>query len=446
MSALAILVLLILICGFFALAEMALAASRRSRLQLLADAGNHSAASALRIKSMPSRFIAATQTGLTASSLLAGIFGENALAGHIEHFIETSLPLLNAVRAEVAITTTVVVVTAFAIVFGEIVPKRIALAYPEKVASLVAPFMHFFIRVLSPAIRLLSWSADMVLKLLPFRSAPEVTGVEDILAALDEGERSGAIAPEEKHLLGNVFLLEGRHVAAVMTPLKDVAFIDLDRSHNENLHVLRGSPHGRYPVCRGSMQQVIGLAESRTLLREALSGELSFAKLQMTPPLYVPMALTLMELLRAFREHNTDFALVVNEFGATEGVVTISDLFQTMAGNMMPGADDPALALAVQREDGSWLLDGLLPIDELQDKLGIAGLGDEAQGLYHTVGGFVVAHMGKIPKRAEKFSYGDWQFEVVDMDHNRVDEVLATCTTALPGNNGARSTQTIQES
>lgn len=425
MNAFAILVLLILICGFFALAEMALASSRRSRLQLLADAGSPSAAQALRIKAMPSRFIAATQTGLTAASLLAGIFGENALAGHIENFIVESLPLLSAVRSEVAITTTVVVVTAFAIVFGEIVPKRIALAYPERVASLVAPFMGIFIRVLSPAIRLLSWSADMMLRLLPFRSAPDVTSIEDILAAVDEGTRSGAIAPEESHLLGNIFLLEDRHVAAVMTPLKDVAFIDLDRSHNENLHVLRESPHGRYPLCKGSMQQVIGLAESRALLSAALAGELSFDQLPMTPPLYVPASLTLMELLKLFREHSADFALVVNEFGGTEGIVTISDLFQTMAGNMMPGADDPAMALAVQREDGSWLLDGLLPIDELVEKLGLGGISDP-QGLYHTVGGFVVAHMGKIPKRAEKFRYGGWEFEVVDMDHNRVDEVLAT--------------------
>jgi putative hemolysin len=172
-------------------------------------------------------------------------FGCWRVAAHIENFIAASLPLLTAVRSEIALTTTVIVVTAFAIVFGEIVPKRIALAYPEQVASLVAPFMQLFIRALSPAIRLLSWSADLVLKVLPVRSAPEVARVEDILAAVDEGIRSGAIAPEESHLLGNVFLLEGRHVAAVMTPLKDVAFIDLDRSHNENLHVLRESPHGR---------------------------------------------------------------------------------------------------------------------------------------------------------------------------------------------------------
>lgn len=426
MNAIAIVALLILICGFFALAEMALAASRRSRLQMRVDAGDLAAASALRIKSKPSRFIAATQTGLTAASLLAGIFGESAMAGHIERFITESLPALESVKGEVAITSTVVVVTAFAIVFGEIVPKRIALAYPEQVASLVAPFMQFFIRVLSPAIRLLSWSSDMVLKLLPFRAAPDVIGVDDIMAAIDEGERSGAIAPEESHLVGNVFLLENRHVAAVMTPLKDVAFIDLERSRNENLLVLRDHPHGRYPVCKGDLQHVVGVAESQAMLRVATSGELDFKDLPMTPPLYAPASLTLMELLRLFRDRGAFFALVVNEFGVTEGVVTIADLFQTMAGRMMPGADDPELALAARREDGSWLLDGLLPVDEMQGKLELQGLADEAQGLYHTVGGFVVAHMGRIPKRAEKFRYRGWEFEVVGVDHNRVDEVLAT--------------------
>ncbi len=426
MNAILIVVILILICGFFALAEMALAASRRSRLQALVDAGDLSAARAMRLKAMPSRFIAATQTGLTAASLLAGIFGESALAGHIERFIEGGMPALEPWKGEVAITTTVVVVTAFAIVFGEIVPKRIALAYPEKVASLVAPFMHLFIRLLSPAIKALSWSADLVLKFLPFRSAPDVIGVDDIMAAVGEGERVGAIAPEESHLLGNVFLLDNRYVAAVMTPLKDVAFIDLERSRNENLLVLRDHPHGRYPVCKGNLQNVIGVAESRTLLRAATFDELDFHKVPMTAPLYAPASLTLMELLRLFRDNGAIFALAVNEFGVTEGVVTISDLFQTMAGDMMPGANDPALALAAQREDGSWLLDGLLPVDEMQAKLELPGLADESQGLYHTVGGFVVAHMGRIPKRAEKFRYRGWQFEVVGVDHNRVDEVLAS--------------------
>ena len=227
-------------------------------------------------------------------------------------------------------------------------------------------------------------------------------------------------------MLWNVFRLEDRHLAAVMTPVKDVALIDLALPHLENLNTIRAAPHGRYPICRGGLQQVLGLAESRAVLKAALSGEFHFVDLPMSPPVYVPSALTLIELLRIFREQNADFAFAVNEFGVTEGIVTLSDLFETVAGDMMPGAMDPDQALAVQREDGSWLLDGLLPMDEMQEKLGFTVLSDETQGRYHTVGGFVVTSMGRIPKRAEKFTEGDWDFEVVNMDRNRVDEVLAS--------------------
>lgn len=426
MTPLLILMMLIAACGFFALAEMALAASRKSRLQQLADAGDKAAACALAIKSTPSRFIAATQTGLTTASLLSGIFGEEALAVHLAAAIQAHLPVLSAIRTEIAFVLTITVVTAAAIVFGEIIPKRIALAYPEEVARRVAPFMRVFIMVLAPAIKLLSWSADLVLKLLPFRSAPAVTGVEDILALVDESEQAGSIGKEQSHLLWNVFRLEDRHLAAVMTPVKDVALIDLARPHEENLKTIREAPHGRYPICRGGLQSVLGLAESRSVLKAALSGEFRFADLPMNPPVYVPSALTLIELLRTFRLQSTDFAFVVNEFGVTEGIVTLSDLFETVAGDMMPRATDPDQALAVQRDDGSWLLDGLLPIDEMKEKLGIAELADDAHGLFHTVGGFVVTSMGRIPKRAEKFAAGEWLFEVVDMDRNRVDEVLAS--------------------
>ena len=381
MAPLLILIALIAIGGLFALAEMALAASRKSRLQQMAEAGNKSAACALNIKSRPSHFIAATQTGLTTASLLSGIFGEEALAAHLSTFIVNHLPALANFSSQIAFVLTITVITACAIVFGEIIPKRIALAYPEEVAKGVAPFMRLFILFLDPAIRLLSWSADRVLALLPLRAAPAVTGVEDILALVDESEQSGSIGKEQSHLLWNVFRLEDRHLAA---------------------------------------------AESRSVLKAALSGEFHFADLPMNPPVFVPSSLTLIELLRIFGQHNADFAFVVNEFGATEGIVTLSDLFETVAGDMMPGAMNPDQALAVQRDDGSWLLDGLLPMDEMLEKLGITDFNDEAHGRYHTVGGFVVTSMGRIPKRAEKFTAGDWQFEVVDMDRNRVDEVLAS--------------------
>jgi putative hemolysin len=421
-----ILALLILTCGFFALAEMSLAASRKARLQQMAEAGDHLAEIALVIKNTPSRFIAATQTGLTTASLLAGIYGEDALAARLSVMIADQFPALSSVSSSLAFVIAVVLVTAAAIVFGEIIPKRIALAYPEEVAKRVAPFMQRFIFLMSPAIRFLSWSADRILSLLPLRSVPAVTRVEDILALVDEGEQSGSIGKEQSHLLWNIFRLEDRHLAAVMTPLKDVVLIDLTIPHESNLLTIRERPHGRYPICHGGLQQVLGLAESRSVLQAALSGEFRFADLPLQPPTFVPLALTLIELLRIFQEQNADFAFVVNEFGVTEGIVTLSDLFETVAGDMMPGATDPKQALAVQREDGSWLLDGLLPFDEMKEKLAISDMGTDSQGLYHTVGGFAVTSVGRIPKIAERFTAGGWDFEIVSMDRNRVDEVLAS--------------------
>ena len=317
-------------------------------------------------------------------------------------------------------------VTAFSIVFGEIVPKRIAIAHPENVAMLCAPSMTLFIRLMSPLIHGLSRAADLVLHTLPVRAAPAVVSIEDILAYVDKGQRAGEIAPEEGHLLGNIFRLEDWRVVAIMTPAVDVAYLDLLRPHEHNLTVLRESPHSRLPICKGDLQHAVGLVESHDILQAALAGKIDFTDVPLTAPLFVPGSLTLIELLRTFRSQRNNFAFVVNEFGQTEGIVTLDDLLQTMVGDMMPLADDPNEALAVRRADGSWLLDGLIPVDEMKGKLAIPDIPAEDFGNFHTLGGFVLTALGRIPKKGEFFEYAGWRFEVVDVDHNRIDEVLAT--------------------
>lgn len=426
MAALWILILLILLSGLFALAEMALASAHRARLAQLADEGDKGAVSALHIKEHPSHLLAATQTGITAAALLMGVFGESALSASLEAMTTEWLPWMAPWAGTVAFTATIVIVTAVSIVLGEIVPKRIAIAHPEKVAAFCAPAMSVFIRVLSPAIRFLSWSADRILALLPVRSAPALTSIEDILAFVDEGERSGALAPEESHMMGNVLRLEDRRLAAIMTPVADVVWLDLLAPEEDNLRLLREVPHSQLPVCKGDLQQVVGIAESHDILQAAIAGDLELARIPLAPPLFVPGSLTLIDLLRTFRQQKSTFALVVSEFGLTEGIVTLNDLMQTLVGDMMPLADDPEEALAVRRPDGSWLLDGLLPVDEMQDKLEIRHLPDEQLGNFHTVGGFVLASLGRIPRKAERFAWGGWEFEVVDVDRNRVDQVLAS--------------------
>ena len=438
MNALWILILLILLSGLFSLAEMALASARRARLTQLAEAGDGGAATALAIREHPSRLLAATQTGITAAALLMGIYGESALSASIESAITSALPVLSAWGEPIAFTVTIVIVTAVSIILGEIVPKRIALAHPERVAAFCAPFMSLFIRLLSPAIRFLSFMADRVLALLPIRAAPAVTSVEDILAFVDEGQRSGAIAPEESELFGNVLRLEDWRLATIMTPVADVAWLDLLSPREHNLRVLQDAPHSRLPVCKGDLQQVVGIAESHDILKAAMEGDIDFAELPLASPLFVPSTLNLIDLLRTFRQQRANFALVVSEFGLTEGIVTLDDLMYSLVGDMMPLADDTEDALAVRRPDGSWLLDGLLPIDEMKDKLDIRHVPQESLGNYHTVGGFVLASLGRIPRKAERFSWAEWEFEVVDVDRNRVDQVIATRITATDATAAAK--------
>lgn len=433
MSALWILALLIAISGLFSLAEMALASARLGKLSQMAAEGNKGAMAALSIKEHPSRLLAATQTGITVAALLMGIYGESALSSFIEAAIPANLPLVAGWESTISFTTTIIMVTAISIVLGEIVPKRIAIAQPERVAVFCAPFMSLFIRVLSPAINFLSWAANRVLAILPIESAPAITSVEDIIAFVNEGEKSGALAPEEHRIMSNVLRLEERRLAAIMTPTADVVYLNLLSPREYNLKQLREAPHSQLPVCKGDLQQVIGIAESHDILQSIIDGEVDFAEIPLNAPLFVPNSLTLFDLLRQLRQHKTTFALVVSEFGVTEGVVTLHDVMLALVGDMMPLADTPEDALAVRRPDGSWLLDGLLSIDEMKDKLDIHDIPDEDLGNFHTVGGFVLASLGRIPRKSEQFVCGEWNFEVVDVDKNRVDQVLATQRTALTG-------------
>ena len=426
MNAFFVLAFLILLSSYFALAEMALASARRSRLLQMAEDGNIRAATAITIKDHPSRLLAATQTGITAAALMVGIYGESALSDTLTDLINRSIPALEQWSGSISFTLTIIIVTAVTIVLSEIVPKRIAIAHPEHVAAFCAPFMSVFIRLLSPAVHMLSWFADRILALLPWDYAPAVTSIEDILAYVDEGERSGTLEPEESHLLSNVLRLDERHLASIMSPIADVDWLNLMAPRADNLRVLRESPHSQLPVCKGDLQHVVGIAKSHDILQAAIAGEIDLAEVPLTQPLFVPVTLTLIELLRTLRKQRATMALVVSEFGNTEGIVTVDDLVLSLVGDMMPMADDPEDALAVCRSDGSWLLDGLLAIDDMKDKLEISSVPNEELGNYHTVGGFVLASLGRIPRNTEHFNWAGWNFEVVDIDRNRVDQVLAT--------------------
>ncbi|MDP2804497.1 MAG: hemolysin family protein [Gallionellaceae bacterium] len=419
-----ILVFLILLSGFFAMSEMSIAASRPALLQQMAAEGSEGAAIAVTLRNQPSKLLAATQTGLTALATLLGVFGESMWVPRIETSIATHFPWLSFMQYPLALLIVVGSITFATIVVGEIIPKRIALARPEAIAALLAPWMALFAKLTRPFIWALSVASEKILSLFPFKASEAHMAFDEIRAMISAGRRDGELDETAGELLGNVFRLDDRKVAGIMTPANDIIYLDLQEASSINLEKIQNRKVSRFLVCKGGLSQVMGYIESRELLQRLLAGEpLDMGKLPTHAIHFIPNSQSLIGVLEFFREQKTHLSLVVNEFGQVEGLVTMSDLLSAVVGDIPKSIDE--LPLAVQREDGSWLLDGLLPIDEMKEKLGLSSLPEEELGNYHTVGGFVITTVGHIPKKAEVFDWNGWRFEVVDMDKNRVDEVFA---------------------
>lgn len=420
-----ILVLLILGAGILAMAEMAVGASRIAHLSIHAEAGSHGAAAVLGFRQHASRLLATTQLGITALATLSGVFGEALWVPRCQAWLAEVTGWSDGAAYAVALTLVVTVITFFSIVFGEVIPKRLALAYPETCAEGLAGLISVLIKLSHPLVLVVSATADWVLGFFPQKGSAEATATDEIRFLIEAGRKQGNIAQTESEILGNVFRLDNRRVAAIMTPAAGIAFLDLSLPHEANMRILQERAVSRFLICKGGIANALGFVESRELLQVLLSGKaLDFGKLSPAPPHYVPSTLSLIGLLEFFKANQTQTALVANEFGATEGLVTLSDLMGTVVGDVLSGAVESPMV--VQRSDGSWLLDGLLPIDEMKELLGIKELPEEELGNFHTVGGFIVVHLGRIPKKAEGFDWGDWHFEVMDMEKNRVDEVLVT--------------------
>lgn len=419
-----ILVLLILGSGVLAMAEMAVGASRNSQLAMRGAEGEDKATTVIQFRQHPSRLLATTQLGITAMAMLAGAFGESLWVPRVEIWLNSAVPALEGISYGLSLALVVTLVTFFSIVFGEVVPKRIALARPESIAIAMAGAISLLLRLAHPLVWVVSRTADRVLDLFPFKESAEATAADEIRFLIQSGRKEGSLDRTESEILGNVFRLDNRRVAAIMTPAADIAAFDLALPREANMKVLEERAASRFLVCKGGLTAPVGFVEGRELLRVLMAGNpLDFGKLSPKAPHYVPNTLSLIGLLEFFKANQTHIALVVNEFGATEGLVTLSDLMGTVVGEVLSGATEAPLA--VQRSDGSWLLDGLLPVDEVKELLGLPELPEEDLGNYHTLGGFMFSQIGHIPKKAESFEWGGWRFEVMDMEKNRVDEVLA---------------------
>ncbi len=417
---------LTLLNGVFAMSELALASSRRARLTAMAESGDKGARASLVLLENPTQFLSSVQVGITSIGMLNGIIGEAAFSDDLAVWL-LSMGLPGRAAEITATALVVTIITFITIVFGELVPKRIGQLYPETVARAVAVPMTWVATIAKPFVRLLSFSTHATLKLLRIdnKGGPSMTE-EEIVASLEEGVDAGVIEQHERQMVQNLFHLDDRPLTSLMLPRSDVEWLDAGLSIAQCLQQAgRGGAHSWYPVCRGSLDDVVGVVSVARLLELGPAAP-GTVEAHAQPALFVPETLTGMELLEQFRARSGRMVFVVDEYGVVQGLMTPHDLLEAITGELQPGAQ--ADAWATQREDGSWLLDGLMPVAELRARLSIRELPDEDRGRYNTVAGLLMAVSGRLPATAERIECAGWTFEVVDLDGKRIDKVLASVT------------------
>ncbi len=421
----ALLIALILLNGVFAMSELALVTARKARLQKLIDEGDGAAAAAVKLGEDPNRFLSTIQIGITSIGVLNGIVGEAALAGPLAVWLQ-GLGAPEQASQFGATALVVVVITYFSIVVGELVPKRLGQTYPESLARLVARPIDWLSKATKPFVILLSVSTRALLRLLGVKegNANAVTE-EEIHAMLAEGTSAGVIESHEHAMVRNVFRLDDRQIGSLMVPRSDVVVLDLEEPFEVNMARVESSNHSRFPVVKGNLGQLQGVLNARQWLAQAIRGTArELAEQPLQTPLYVPETITGMELLDNFRLSDVQMAFVIDEYGELQGIVTLQDLIEAITGEFQPR--DPETAWAMQREDGSWLLDGHIPVPELKDRLGLLSVPDEERGRYHTLSGMLMLLTGRLPRVGDCATWEGWRLEIVDMDGRTIDKVLAT--------------------
>lgn len=421
----ALLVFLILLNGAFAMSEMALTAARKSRLQVMVEAGEHGAQAALDLHENPTKFLSTVQIGITSIGVLNGIVGDAAFSAPFAAWLEGQFPL-SAKAADISATAMVVIsITFLTIIFGELVPKRIGQTYPEAVARVAALPMEWLYTATRPFVALLSFCTDATLRILGIRmDQSRAVTEEEIAAQLEEGLDAGVIEHQEHQMVRNVFRLDDRQVGSMMVPRAEIVWLDIQLPVAELLHTMATHDHSRYPVARGGLDDVIGVLAAQRLLQPLSRGEAPAIESLLAPAVFVPETLSGMELLEHFRSTGADLVFVVDEYGAVQGVISMQDVIEAITGEF--GAPTDEDAWAVRRPDGGWLLDGLIPVPEIKDRLDLKDLPEEDRGRYNTLAGMIMLLLGRLPRTADTVEWGGWRFEVVDLDGKRVDKVMAT--------------------
>jgi putative hemolysin len=418
-----IVVILLVANGLFSMSELAIVSARKARLQQRAEQGDRQARQALQLAEAPSDFLATVQVGITLVGILAGAFGGATIAAKLAPSLQ-QIPVLAPYAESIAFGLVVLVITYFSLVLGELMPKQLALNHTETIARHMAGPMLRLSKIAAPVVRLLSGSTSLLLRLFGVKPSndPEITE-DEIRILLRQGAQTGEVEAAEHQMVENIFQMGDQRARTLMTPRVDIIWLEAGESPEQWREKLSAGGCSRYPVGQGSVDNIIGVVRAKDLLAEFLRGRTPDLKSCLRRPLFVPESTPSWKVLELFKQSGTHLAIIVDEHGGTEGLITHHDLLAAIVGEIEPmlTEDDKP---AIQRPDGSWLLDGALTVREFKEVLELAALPGEASGDYDTLGGFMLFQMGRVPAPADSFEYGGWRFEVLDMDRRRIDKVL----------------------
>ncbi len=412
--------------GLFAMAEIAVVASRRARLKALADDGNQGAVLAHELSKSPGRFLSTVQVGITLFGVLSGVVGGARIAGRLAMPF-SNVPFLKDWADLIALILVSTLITYFSVIIGELVPKRLALNNPERIAAWLARPMNGLAILAGPVVNLLNRSSELLIALMGVKkSAEPPVSEEEVRVLIDEGLSTGVFKKAERDMVEGVFELDEQTADDLMTPRARMVWLSLDDSDDENWRRIAGSGHSHFPVYQKTRDNVVGMVSVKSLWANlSLAGRAELRTL-VTPPLYVPTSMPASTLISEFKKSGKHIALVVDEFGGLQGLVTLNDVMEAIVGNL-PEREQRHEPKAVLRQDGSWLIDALLEIDEVKHHLQIErDLPGEDEDEFTTLGGFLLDRLGHIPREGEKVEWDRFTFEILDMDRQRIDKVLVT--------------------
>jgi putative hemolysin len=418
-------VILLITNGVFSMSEMAVVSARKARLQKRANDGEKGARAALELANNPGSFLPSVQIGITLVGILAGAFGGATIAEKLAPPLKR-FPAIEPYADNISFGLVVLVITYFSLIVGELIPKRLALHSPEKIASAVAAPMRRLSALTSPLVRLLKGSTNGLLRLFGLRESSEPPITEDeIKVLIEQGIRAGVFEEAERDLIERTFHLGDRAVGELMVPRPDVVFLDLDDPPEVIKEVVSGNRLSRYPVIQGAADNVVGVVRAKDLLAREFTNQPFDLKAAMVPALYFPDTMPAFKAIEMFKSSRRHMAMVIDEHGGVEGLVTVNDILDALVGDI-PSMDEQEEQAVVRREDGSFLLDGALSVERLKQTLQLKQLPGEEDGGFQTLGGFLMMQLGRLPAVADHVEVGGWRFEVMDMDRRRVDKVLAT--------------------